>query len=101
MPLRSAFSVPPVSPAEMEQMVARAGLKLNPGQLADLVLAWRQIAELAAMIPRDRPLAGNDQILLFRLSPAPAQPAATRRLVAALKTTARKPLLAKRQARRR
>ena len=99
MPIRSAFSVPPVSPAEMEQMVARAGLKLNPGQLADLVLAWRQIAELAAMIPRDRPVTGG-RIYAFRLPPAAVKPAGARRLVAALKTTARKPLI-KRQARRR
>ena len=84
----------------MEQMVARAGLKLNPGQLADLVLAWRQIAELAAMIPRDRPLSGAT-IYAFRLLPAPVKPAGTRTLVAALKTTGRKRLLAKRQARRR
>lgn len=62
---------PPVSPAEMQVLVARAGLILNPGQMADLVLAWRQVAGLLALIPRDRPLA-DDQAFVFRLPPPPA-----------------------------
>lgn len=61
-------SVPLVSPAEMEVMVSRAGLSLNPGQMADLVLCWRQLAALIAGIPRDRPLA-DDLAYGFRLPP--------------------------------
>lgn len=68
---------PSVSPAEMQAMVARAGLTLNPGQTADLVLAWRQLAALIAAIPRDRPMA-DDQAYAFRLPlpvrEAPASP---------------------------
>jgi hypothetical protein len=60
--------VPSVSPTEMQAMVARAGLSPNPGQMADLVLAWRQLSSLIAMIPRDRALA-DDQAYVFRLSP--------------------------------
>lgn len=68
-----AKPMPSVGPAEMQAMVARAGLTLNPGQMADLVLAWRQLAGLIAMIPRDRPLA-DDQAYVFRLPPpAPAR----------------------------
>jgi len=52
----------------MEQMVARAGLSLNPGQLADLVLTWRQMAVLIAAIPRARPLA-DDFSFVFRPTP--------------------------------
>ena len=63
-----AKPVPSVGPAEMQAMVARAGLTLNPGQMADLVLAWRQLAGLIAAIPRDRPLA-DDQAYVFRLPP--------------------------------
>ena len=70
MAAMSAKPVPSVGPAEMQAMVARAGLTLNPGQMADLVLAWRQLAGLIAVIPRDRPLA-DDQAYVFRL-PAPA-----------------------------
>jgi len=62
-PIKSA---PPVSPAEMQAMVARAGLTLNPGQMADLVLAWRQLAGLITLIPRDRPMA-DDLAYAFRL----------------------------------
>ena len=65
-----AKPMPSVGPAEMQAMVARAGLTLNPGQMADLVLAWRQLAGLIAAIPRDRPLA-DDQAYVFCL-PAPA-----------------------------
>ncbi len=63
-----AKAASPVTPAEMQAMVARAGLTLNPGQMADLVLAWRQLSALIAAIPRDRPLA-DDQAYVFRLPP--------------------------------
>ncbi len=59
------------SPAEMQILLAPTGLALNPGQVADLVLAWRQLAGLIAAIPRDRPLA-DDQAFAFRLAPPPA-----------------------------
>ncbi|HUC18573.1 MAG TPA: hypothetical protein VMA37_12905 [Acetobacteraceae bacterium] len=65
MPVRPASHGTFVTPLEMEQMVARAGLVLNPGQLADLVLTWRQVAALIAAIPRDRPLA-DDFAFTFR-----------------------------------
>jgi len=52
----------------MQVLVSRAGLTLNPGQMADLVLAWRQVVGLMGLIPRDRPLA-DDQALVFRLPP--------------------------------
>ncbi len=79
MPAKPA---PSVSPAEMQAMVARAGLTLNPGQMADLVLAWRQLAGLIAAIPRDRPLA-DDQAFVFRLAPpAPDHQPARRPTVA-------------------
>ncbi len=63
---------PPLSPAEMDLLVARTGLTLNPGQMADLVLAWRQVAGLIAGIPRSTALADN-QAFVFRLpGPVPA-----------------------------
>ncbi len=52
----------------MQVLVSRAGLTLNPGQMADLVLAWRQVVGLMALIPRDRRMA-DDQAFVFRLSP--------------------------------
>src|SRR6201999_871425 len=52
----------------MQLLVSRAGLVLNPGQVADLVLAWRQVAALIAAIPHDRPLA-DDLAYTFRLQP--------------------------------
>ena len=64
-------SPPPVSlesPAEIQGHVARAGLVLNPGQMADLVLAWRQVAVLIAEMPRDRGFE-DDMALAFRLAP--------------------------------
>jgi hypothetical protein len=78
----SVASVPPapiLSPAEMQVLVARTGLTLNPGQMADLVLVWRQLAGLIALLPRERPLA-DDQAFAFRLPPpaAAAAAAATR-----------------------
>jgi hypothetical protein len=54
----------------MQLLLSRAGLVLNPGQIADLVLAWRQVAGLITSIPHDRPLA-DDMALAFRL-PSPA-----------------------------
>ena len=65
------MSVPTISPGEMQLLLSRAGLVLNPGQVADLVLAWRQVAGLIAAMPRDRPLA-DDMALAFRLPPPPA-----------------------------
>jgi len=75
-----AAPTPPLSPAEMQVLIARAGLTLNPGQIADLVLAWRQIVGLLGLIPRDRPLL-DDQAFVFRLPPpaAPTQPVAAPR----------------------
>jgi len=62
----------------MQLLLSRAGLVLNPGQVADLVLAWRQVAGLIASIPHGRPLV-DDMAVVFRLPPpvsAPALPAA-------------------------
>ena len=74
-------STPTISPAEMQILVSRAGLVLNPGQVADLVLAWRQIAGLIAGLPADRPMA-DDMAFGFRLPPpavtAPARSASPR-----------------------
>src|SRR5579859_5975621 len=57
----------------MQLLVSRAGLMLNPGQVADLVLAWRQVAGLIESIPHDRPLA-DDMALTFRLPPPAGAP---------------------------
>ena len=70
------MTVPPgspiqtISPAEMQILVSRTGLVLNPGQMADLVLAWRQLAGLIASLPKERPLV-DDLAFSFRL-PTPA-----------------------------
>ena len=88
MPAFPASPTPLVSPAEMQILVSRAGLMLNPGQMADLVLVWRQVARLLALIPRDRPLA-DDQACVFKLavpSAAAAQPAARPRPAPAKKS---------------
>jgi hypothetical protein len=69
------MSVPPISPGEMQLLLSRAGLVLNPGQVADLVLAWRQVAGLIASIPHDRPLA-DDAAFVFHLPPPATLPAA-------------------------
>jgi hypothetical protein len=69
----SVSLTPLISPAEMQVLVSRAGLSLNPGQMADLVLAWRQVARLLALIPRDRPLT-DDQAYVFKLPPPGAAP---------------------------
>jgi len=71
----------------MDLLVARTGLTLNPGQMADLVLAWRQVAGLIAAIPRSTALA-DDQAFVFRLPAPPAAPAPNR-------TTAKPKLKAK------
>src|SRR5215472_8266027 len=68
MPVSPTMPVPTISPGEMQLLVSRAGLMLNPGQVADLVLAWRQVAGLIESIPHDRPLA-DDMALTFRLPP--------------------------------
>ena len=73
---------PPLNPVEMQVLIARAGLTLNPGQVADLVLAWRQIVGLLGLIPRDRPLL-DDQAFVFRLPPPAAPVAAPRGRVSA------------------
>ncbi len=70
MPASPAMSAPPISPGEMQLLLSRAGLVLNPGQVADLVLAWRQVAGLIASIPHDRPLA-DDMAVGFHLPPPP------------------------------
>jgi len=94
MSVSTATPLPPFNPAEMQVLVARAGLALNPGQMADLVLAWRQLASLLALIPRERALA-DDQAYSFRLPPpaapasAPEKPAKARS--ARAKATPRKP----------
>ena len=70
----------------MDLLVARTGLTLNPGQMADLVLAWRQLAGLIAAIPHTGGLA-DDQAFVFRLPgpqgvpPTTAKPAAKARSV--------------------
>ena len=71
MPDRPANHGVGLTPAEMELLVARAGLSLNPGQMADLVLIWRQMAGLISSVPRKRPLA-DDAAFAFRL-PTPAK----------------------------
>jgi hypothetical protein len=68
MAVSPANLTPTISPAEMQILVSRAGLVLNPGQVADLVLAWRQIAGLIAGLPADRPMA-DDIAYSFRLPP--------------------------------
>jgi hypothetical protein len=75
------MSVPPISPGEMQLLLSRAGLVLNPGQVADLVLAWRQVAALIASIPHDRPLA-DDMAYAFHLPPPASVPAAPVRVAA-------------------
>ncbi len=75
-------AVPTISPAEIQILISRAGLVLNPGQVADLVQAWRQVAGLIATIPRDRPLV-DDMALTFRLPPPVADAPAPRMAKAA------------------
>ena len=101
MGVRPLVSTAQISPAEMEQMVSRAGLKLNAGQMADLVLAWRQLVQLIAAIPRERELA-DDQAYAFRLpSPSPqraTEQPAPRRPAPKLRVAAKPPPVVKRAA---
>jgi hypothetical protein len=90
MAVPPANQVPTISPAEMQILVSRTGLVLNPGQVADLVLAWRQLATLIAAMPRDRPLA-DDMALVFRPPPAPQAPPAAQRAKPAGKSAVRRP----------
>ncbi len=62
-----------LTPAELGVLLDRAGLTLNPGQVADLVLVWRQLAGMVAQLPRDRKLA-DDQAYVFRLPVPDATP---------------------------
>ncbi len=71
MSVRPAAASNLPTPADMERLVAQAGLSLNAGQMADLALGWRQIAGLIARIPRDRPLR-DDLACVFRLPPPTA-----------------------------
>lgn len=82
-------SIQTISPAEMQILVSRTGLVLNPGQMADLVLAWRQLAGLIASIPKERPLA-DDLAFSFRL-PAPAAAGTPRRSAKKARLKAAKP----------
>lgn len=68
MPARVVPTLPSVTPAEMEFLIARTGMSLNAGQMADLVLAWRQVSALAATIPR-QPVPADDFAFAFRLPP--------------------------------
>ena len=86
-----AMSAQTISPGEMQLLLSRSGLILNPGQVADLVLAWRQVEGLIASIPHDRPLA-DDMALTFRL-PAPSSLVAPAR--PATKTKAKPPIQVK------
>ncbi len=112
MGVRPLVSMAQVSPAEMEQLVTRAGLKLNAGQMADLVLAWRQLVQIVGTIPRERGLA-DDQAYAFRLpspqratkQPAPKRPPPKQRAAAkprpVVKRAASSPKRGKPAARRR
>ena len=71
-----AMSVQTISPGEMQLLLSRAGLILNPGQVADLVLAWRQVEGLIASLRHDRPLA-DDMALTFRLPSPSVSPSVT------------------------
>lgn len=85
-------SAPTISPAEIQILVSRAGLVLNPGQVADLVLAWRQVAGLIGAMPRERKLA-DDMALVFRLPPPaglPSRPGSSPRAKTAATTPAAK-----------
>ena len=82
----------------MQALLASTGLVLNPGQMADLVLAWRQVAGLIATIPRDRPMA-DDQAFVFRLAPpapVPQKAPGRRKAPVRKKAPARKPARARR-----
>jgi len=76
MPDRATLASSLTGPAELAQMLARAGLTLNAGQTADLALGWRQVTDLLVRIPRNRPMV-DDQAAVFRLPP-PRPPRARR-----------------------
>jgi hypothetical protein len=57
----------------MAILVARAGLTLNAGQMADLVLSWRQLNEMMSRIPRNQPLLAD--VPLGYAPPLPARSA--------------------------
>jgi hypothetical protein len=90
MPVSPAASVPSLNPGEMQLLLSRAGLALNPGQVADLVLAWRQVAGLIASMPRDRPLA-DDMAYAFRLPPPASVPGAASPKAAGTATKSKAP----------
>jgi hypothetical protein len=83
----------------MQTLLAPTGLVLNPGQMADLVLAWRQVAGLIAGISRDRPMA-DDQAFVFRLPPPPPVQRAAPARKPAGKKSAKKTIAGKKAARR-
>lgn len=83
-------SVPSISPAEIQILISRTGLVLNPGQVADLVLAWRQVAGLIADLDRARPFA-DDMALVFRLPPPAAEAAKPARAAPRAATAKAKP----------
>src|SRR3974390_1565229 len=91
MPAPPATTVPTISPGEMQLLLSRAGLVLNPGQVADLVLAWRQVAGLIAMIPHDRPPARDMALASGLPPPAGTAPPVAPRPAAAKRKTAAKP----------
>ncbi len=68
MNARPPQALPSVTPAEMELLISRTGMSLNAGQMADLVLAWRQVSAIAATIPR-RAVPADDFAFAFRLPP--------------------------------
>ena len=71
MNARPPQALPSITPAEMELLISRTGMSLNAGQMADLVLAWRQVSAIAATIPR-RAVPADDFAFAFRLpSPGP------------------------------
>ena len=78
MTVRPTYPAAPLTLAEMELLVSRTGLDLNPGQMADLVLAWRHLSELIGRLPRNRPLLGMCNFVSAP-PPPPAEPRAAPR----------------------
>ena len=93
MNARPPQALPSVTPAEMELLISRTGMSLNAGQMADLVLAWRQVSAIAATIPR-RAVPADDFAFAFRLPPPGSGPAA-RSKPGLAKSALAKPALAK------
>ena len=73
MTARPTKALPSIAPAEMAFLVSRTGLTLNAGQIADLVLAWRQVSALSATIPRHATPA-DDFAFAFCLPPPGVMP---------------------------